>query len=97
MVRRLALCLTLVTGLLLGCSKPVSDSTGSSAAAGKSAVEVKIAQVSRQFLTIEAVGATSSSGTRTYFGRTAFRPKALAAVTAPFAGRVRPLARYNHY
>jgi hypothetical protein len=27
-------------------------------------------------------------GARTYFGRTAFRPKALSAVTAPFAGRV---------
>ncbi|MFL6564411.1 MAG: efflux RND transporter periplasmic adaptor subunit [Burkholderiales bacterium] len=88
MARRVALCLTLVTGLLLGCSKPGPDSTGSSAAAGKSAAEVKIGEASRQFLTIEAVGATSSSGTRTYFGRTAFRPKALAAVTAPFAGRV---------
>src|ERR1041385_6373242 len=50
--------------------------------------EVRIAEVSRQFLKIEPVGATSAEGVRTYFGRTAFRPKALSAVTAPFPGRV---------
>ncbi len=88
MARRVVLCLSFLTGLLLGCGKPGPDSTGSSAAGGKSAVEVKIGEASRQFLTIEPVGASSSRGTRTYFGRTAFRPKALAAVTAPFAGRV---------
>jgi membrane fusion protein, heavy metal efflux system len=90
MARRAALCLLLsTTAFLLACSRPGSDSTGSSAAGGKSASnEVKIAQVSRQFLTIEPVGATQSSGARTYFGRTAFRPKALSAVTAPFPGRV---------
>lgn len=96
MARRAALCLSLLTAvlsalftaLLLGCGKPVLDSTASSSAGGKSAVEVKIGEASRQFLTIEPVGASSSSGARTYFGRTAFRPKALSAVTAPFAGRV---------
>ena len=96
MARRAALCLSLLTAvlsalftaLLLGCGKPALDSTVSSSAGGKSAVEVKIGEASRQFLTIEPVGASSSSGARTYFGRTAFRPKALSAVTAPFAGRV---------
>jgi len=96
MAQRAALCLSLLTAvlsalftaLLLGCGKPALDSTASSSAGGKSAVEVKIGEASRQFLTIEPVGASSSSGARTYFGRTAFRPKALSAVTAPFAGRV---------
>jgi multidrug efflux pump subunit AcrA (membrane-fusion protein) len=44
---------TLSRLLLLGCGKPVLDSTASSSAGGKSSVEVKIGEASRQFLTIE--------------------------------------------
>ena len=88
MAWRAALCVCVLTGVLLGCSKPEPDSTVLSAAGGKSAAEVKIGEVSRQFLAVEPVGETPSSGVRAYFGRTAFRPKALSAVTAPFAGRV---------
>jgi membrane fusion protein, heavy metal efflux system len=88
MARRAAICLLLWMSLLIGCSKSGPDSTGSAAAGRSVSNEVKLADVSRQFLAIEPVGASQSSGARTYFGRTAFRPKALSAVTAPFAGRV---------
>ena len=50
--------------------------------------QLMLPNASRQFLTVEPVASGEFSATRTYFGRTAFRPKALSAVTAPFAGRV---------
>src|SRR5213596_1077628 len=49
---------------------------------------VDAAQRVAAILTVEPVAPGEFSATRTYFGRTAFRPKALSAVTAPFAGRV---------
>src|SRR5260221_10333493 len=57
---------------------------------GKAAVGggVAIADASRQFLTIEPLAPSSGATERSYFGRTAFRPRALSAVTAPFSGRV---------
>jgi len=79
--------LPLVFLCLVACEKPAPNST-SGASDPRRPGEVRIGEVSRQFLKVEAVGAMSSEGARTYFGRTAFRPKALSAVTAPFAGRV---------
>src|SRR6185436_3269229 len=57
---------------------------------GKAAVGggVAIGDASRQFLTIETLAPGSGATERGYFGRTAFRPRALSAVTAPFSGRV---------
>lgn len=65
------------------------ESEGGKAAAGGG---VAIADVSRQFLTIEPLAPSSGASERSYFGRTAFRPRALSAVTAPFAGRVTSVA-----
>src|SRR5258705_218714 len=79
--------LPLVFLCLVACEKPAPNST-SGASDPRRPGEVRIGDASRQFLKIEPVGAMSSEGARTYFGRTAFRPKALSAVTAPFAGRV---------
>jgi cobalt-zinc-cadmium efflux system membrane fusion protein len=79
--------LPLVFLCLVACEKQAPNST-SGASDPRRPGEVRIGEVSRQFLKIEPVGAMSSEGARTYFGRTAFRPKALSAVTAPFAGRV---------
>jgi cobalt-zinc-cadmium efflux system membrane fusion protein len=86
-VQRGNLWLPLVFLCLIACEKQAPNST-SGASDPRRPGEVKIAEVSRQFLKIEPVGSTSAEGVRTYFGRTAFRPKALSAVTAPFSGRV---------
>jgi cobalt-zinc-cadmium efflux system membrane fusion protein len=72
---------------LVACGKEAANSTSGSSDPRQPG-EVKVAEVSRQFLVVEPVGTSQSSSGRTYFGRTAFRPKALSAVTAPFAGRV---------
>jgi len=69
--------------------KKSAESEGGKAAAGGG---VAIADASRQFLTIEALAPSSGATERSYFGRTAFRPRALSAVTAPFAGRVTSVA-----
>ena len=61
------------------------EAEGAKAAAGGG---VAIADASRQFLTIEVLATSSGASERSYFGRTAFRPRALSAVTAPFSGRV---------
>jgi cobalt-zinc-cadmium efflux system membrane fusion protein len=53
---------------------------------------VQLADASRKFLVIEPVAPSENAQGRSYFGRTAFRPKALSAVTAPFAGRVASVA-----
>lgn len=79
---------------LVACGKPEPQAaTGSSPAqlAGQSR-DLKLADSSRKFLVIEPVGEADNSFARTYFGRTAFRPKALSAVTALFAGRVASVA-----
>ena len=62
--------------------------------AGKAAAGggVQIADASRQFLTIETLAPSAGVTERSYFGRTAFRPRALSAVTAPFNGRVASVA-----
>jgi membrane fusion protein, heavy metal efflux system len=85
-VRRGNSWLPLVFLCLVACDKAPNSTSGASDP--RRPGELKLAEVSRQFLKIEPVGAMSSEGAHTYFGRTAFRPKALSAVTAPFAGRV---------
>lgn len=61
------------------------ESEGAKAAAGGG---VAIGDASRQFLTIETLAPSSGASERSYFGRTAFRPRALSAIAAPFSGRV---------
>jgi cobalt-zinc-cadmium efflux system membrane fusion protein len=61
------------------------ETQGAKAAAGGG---IALGDASRQFLTIEALQPGSGASERSYFGRTAFRPRALSAVTAPFSGRV---------
>jgi len=74
---------------LAGCGKGGADSTGAAnAATNPSAKDLKLPEASRKFLTVEPVGGAEPAGGRSYFGRIAFRPKALSAVTAPFAGRI---------
>ena len=77
--------------LTTACSEkpaPQKSEPGRAAAGGG----VAIADVSRQFLTIEPLAPSSGVSDRSYFGRTAFRPRALSAITAPFAGRVASVA-----
>src|SRR5438046_105827 len=75
--------------LLAGCGKPIPPTAGAPVAATKQpAGQLTLPSASRQFLSVEPLAPAESSATRTYFGRTAFRPKALSAVTAPFSGRV---------
>jgi len=79
----LALCLT------TACGKDESQTrgaTGSTAKGGGGTVQ--LADASRKFLLIEPASVSENPQGRSYFGRTAFRPKALSAVTAPFAGRI---------
>lgn len=76
--------------LLAACGeKPApqkrSEPESAKAAAGGG---VAIGGASRQFLTIETLAPGGGATERSYFGRTAFRPRALSAVTAPFSGRV---------
>lgn len=85
--RILVLCL-----LAAGCGKPESSSTGTTAAPKPPGGEVKLGEASRAFLAIEAIQPTDAALPRAYFGRTAFRPKALSAITAQFAGRVASVA-----
>ena len=83
----------LALGALAACGKdqgPVRGATGSTAKASGGGVQ--LADTSRKFLVIEPVTAGASPQGPAYFGRTAFRPKALSAVTAPFAGRVASVA-----
>src|SRR5436309_2101161 len=83
-----ALAAAAVLALLIGCG-PEAPAAHDPAAAGKSSSRtLALAEPSRAFLTIEAIAPGEPAGVRRYFGRTAFRPKALSAVTAPFAGRI---------
>ena len=83
----LLLCLTTACGNDAGTTR---GATGSTAKAGGGAVQ--LAEPSRKFLVIEPLVPSQNPLGRNYFGRTAFRPKALSAVTAPFAGRVAAVA-----
>jgi len=81
--------LPLLAFCLAACNKPALDSKSIPENGAKEAArELKLAEASRAFLVIKPVASSESSATRSYFGRTAFRPKALSAVTAPVAGRV---------
>src|SRR5439155_299872 len=75
--------------LLAGCGEPIPPTAGAPLAGTKQPEgQLTLPAASRQFLSVEPLAPAESSATRTYFGRTAFRPKALSAVTAPFSGRV---------
>jgi cobalt-zinc-cadmium efflux system membrane fusion protein len=79
--------------LLVACGKDetqIRGASGSTAKGGGGAVQ--LADASRKFLVIEPASASTNPQGRSYFGRTAFRPKALSAVTAPFAGRIATVA-----
>jgi membrane fusion protein, heavy metal efflux system len=81
--------LVLLALVLAACGKEAAQTRGASgttAKAGSGAVQ--LADASRKFLVIEPVSESGNPQGRGYFGRTAFRPKALSAVTAPFAGRI---------
>ena len=88
--------LVLTIGMLaLGACGKQEQQAATGATQGQpagSARDLKLADSSRKFLAIEPVGAADNSFARTYFGRTAFRPKALSAVTALFSGRVASVA-----
>src|SRR5690348_3010007 len=85
------LCLLVLVLALAACGDkpaPKKADAGRAAAGGG----VAIGEASRQFLTIETLAPSSGASERSYFGRTAFRPRALSAVTAPFSGRVASVA-----
>jgi cobalt-zinc-cadmium efflux system membrane fusion protein len=73
-----------------GCGK--SERQAATGASQTQPRDLKLPESSRKFLDIQAVGASEGAFERTYFGRTAFRPKALSAVTPLFAGRVTSVA-----
>ena len=81
------ICLTTACGRDEGTTR---GATGSTAKGGGGTVQ--LAEPSRKFLVIEALSPSQNPLGRSFFGRTAFRPKALSAVTAPFAGRVASVA-----
>jgi cobalt-zinc-cadmium efflux system membrane fusion protein len=79
--------------LTAACSKDEGQTrgaTGSTATGGGGTVQ--LADASRKFLVIEPASVGGNPQGRSYFGRTAFRPKALSAVAAPFAGRIATVA-----
>ena len=78
---------------LAGCGKQEKPEQRAPVGGAKPpAGQLALPTASRSFLVIEPLSAGASSVSRTYFGRTSFRPKALSAVTAPFAGRVGSVA-----
>ena len=82
-----------LTLCVAACGKGEGQTRGASGSTAK--VEggaVQLADASRNFLVIQPVTSGENTQARNYFGRTAFRPKALSAVTAPFAGRVAAIA-----
>jgi len=83
----LALCGLASCGKDEAATRGPSGSTASAGAGG-----VRLPDISRKFLVVEPVGTSDNPQGRSYFGRTAFRPKALSAITAPFAGRVASVA-----
>ncbi|HUQ24445.1 MAG TPA: efflux RND transporter periplasmic adaptor subunit [Burkholderiales bacterium] len=88
-MKSLILTLALSLGMTACGEKPTpikrAEAEGAKAAVGGG---VAIGDASRQFLTIETLAPGSGATERSYFGRTAFRPRALSAVTAPFSGRI---------
>lgn len=85
--------LILLALVVAACGKEQGQTRGASGTTAKSGGgAVQLADASRKFLLIEPVTASGNPRGRSYFGRTAFRPKALSAVTAPFAGRIGKVA-----
>jgi cobalt-zinc-cadmium efflux system membrane fusion protein len=85
--------IVLLTGLLpclSGCDRNETPAAAASAkpASGGGARVIPIPEAQKQFLTIEAVGASRAGDVLTLPGRVTFRPQAQSAVGAPVAGRV---------
>jgi cobalt-zinc-cadmium efflux system membrane fusion protein len=78
--------------LFASCSKQEAVPAAKEEAATPRAAELSLAPAARAFLTVEPLQPGRPQGERSYFGRTAFHPKALSAVTSPFAGRVATVA-----
>lgn len=78
--------------LLAGCGKQEAVPPAKPEAAARAAAELTLPPSARAFLVVEPLQPGRPETLRSYFGRTAFRPKALSAVTAPFAGRVATVA-----
>src|SRR5258706_7489055 len=80
--------------LLAACGNSESNSKAAAPAAGAKPGkdEVALAESGRRFLVVEELALSASASSRAYFGRTAFRPKALSVVSAPVAGRITAVA-----
>ena len=78
--------------LLAGCGKQEAVPGAKSETPTRARAQLELPPSARSFLVIEALQPGRPETLRNYFGRTAFRPKALSAVTAPFAGRVAAVA-----
>lgn len=74
--------------LLAGCGKQEAVPVAKPEATKPASTQLDLPQAARAFLVIEPLVPSSPATLRSYFGRIAFRPKALSGVTAPFAGRV---------
>jgi len=87
------LCVVTLVLCLAACGKDEARTRGATGSTAKAVGNaLQLADASRSFLVIQPVVPGENAQARSYFGRTAFRPKALSAVTAPFAGRVSAIA-----
>lgn len=73
-----------------GCDRNEAPAAAANAkpASGGGARAIPLPEAQKQFLTIEAVGASRAGDALTLPGRVTFRPQAQSAVGAPVAGRV---------
>jgi membrane fusion protein, heavy metal efflux system len=78
--------------LFAGCGRQDAVPSAKSETPTRAPAELALPPSARAFLVIEALQRGRPETLRSYFGRTAFRPKALSAVTAPYAGRVATVA-----
>lgn len=78
--------------LSASCGKQAEAPAAKPGAGAAKPAELALPPAARAFLVIETVQPGRPEGRRSYFGRTAFHPKALSAVTSPFAGRVATVA-----
>jgi membrane fusion protein, heavy metal efflux system len=85
-------CFWVLALCVAACGKPDPQKPETPVAGLKQPAGLKLADASRAFVTVEVLAPGGSSVARNYFGRTAFRPNGLSAVTAPFSGRVAAVA-----
>jgi cobalt-zinc-cadmium efflux system membrane fusion protein len=85
------LAITAAAGLSLvtaGCGKKEAGSAGAASKKAPGDGSVQVPEVQKQFLAIEAAGASQGGDVLALPGRVAFRPQAQSAVGAAVAGRV---------